>query len=157
MNMVTLEYGLLAGLATLLLIAAITDWRSRLINNWLTGTIAITAPLYWWATGLGLWPDVAIQIGIAVAVFSVFAAFFALGAMGGGDVKLLGALALWLPLLAMLKLLLVMSILGGVLTLIMLVIHKWQRALGKPEIPYGIAISLAGLWVMIERNFNHFG
>ena len=77
--------------------------------------------------------------------------------MGGGDVKLLGALALWLPLLAMLKLLLIMSILGGVLTLIMLAIHRWQRALGKPEIPYGIAISLAGLWVMIERNFNHFG
>ena len=71
MNMVILEYGLLAGLATLLLIAAITDWRSRLINNWLTGTIAITAPLYWWATGLGLWPDVAIQIGIAVVVFAV--------------------------------------------------------------------------------------
>jgi prepilin peptidase CpaA len=94
MNMVILEYGLLAGLATLLLIAAITDWRSRLINNWLTGTIAITAPLYWWATGLGLWPDVAIQIGIAVVIFAIFAAFFALGAMGGGDVKLLGALAL---------------------------------------------------------------
>ncbi|MEK6637468.1 MAG: prepilin peptidase [Pseudomonadota bacterium] len=157
MNMVILEYGLLAGLATLLLIAAITDWRSRLINNWLTGTIAIAAPLYWWATGLVIWPDVAIQIGISVAVFAIFSGLFALGAMGGGDVKLLTALALWLPLLAMLKLLLVMSILGGVLTVVMLIVHKSQRALGKPEIPYGIAISLAGLWVMFERNFNHFG
>lgn len=157
MNMVTLEYGLLAGLATLLLIAAITDWRSRLINNWLTGTIAITAPLYWWATWNGLWPEVAIQIGMALVIFAVFAAFFALGAMGGGDVKLLTALALWLPLFAMIKLLFIMSIIGGVLTVLMLAIHKWQRALGKPEIPYGIAISLAGLWVMIERNFNHFG
>lgn len=157
MNIITLEYGLLIGLATLLLVAAITDWRSRLINNWLTGTIAITAPLYWWATGLALWPDVGVQIAIGVGVFAVFATFFALGTMGGGDVKLLGALALWLPLFAMIKLLFVMSILGGILTLIMLIIHKWQRALGKPEIPYGIAISMAGLWVIFERNFNHFG
>ena len=157
MNIITLEYGLLIGLATLLLVAAITDWRSRLINNWLTGTIAITAPLYWWATGLALWPDVGVQIAIGVGIFAVFATFFALGTMGGGDVKLLGALALWLPLFAMIKLLFVMSILGGILTLIMLIIHKWQRALGKPEIPYGIAISMAGLWVIFERNFNHFG
>ena len=106
----------------------------------LTTPLAVCA-----ATGLGLWPDIPIQIGIAVAVFAVFAAFFALGAMGGGDVKLLTALALWLPLIAMMKLLLVMSILGGLLTLIMLIIHKWQRALGKPEIPYGIAISLRAL------------
>lgn len=157
MNMTLPEYGLLGGLATLLLIAAITDWRSRLINNWLTGTIAIAAPLYWWATGLALWPGIAIQFGLAISVFALFAAFFSLGAMGGGDVKLLTALALWMPFAAMIKLLFAMSILGGVLTLIMLAIHKWKKALGKPEIPYGIAISLAGLWVMFERNFNHFG
>jgi prepilin peptidase CpaA len=157
MNMVFLEYGLLAGLATLLLVAAVTDWRSRLINNWLTGTIALTAPLYWWATGLAPWPDIPIQLGIGLGVFALFAAFFALGAMGGGDVKLLTALALWLPLLAMIRLLVIMSILGGILTLVMLLIHKWHRALGKPEVPYGIAISIAGLWVMFERNFNHFG
>lgn len=157
MNMVFLEYGLLAGLATLLAIAAVTDWRSRLINNWLTGTIALAAPLYWWATGLALWPDVMIQLGIGLGVFALFTLFFALGAMGGGDVKLLTALALWLPLLAMVRLLIIMSILGGILTLVMLLIHKWRHAIGKPEIPYGIAISLAGLWVMFERNFNHFG
>lgn len=157
MNMAFLEYGLLAGLATLLLVAAVTDWRSRLINNWLTGSIALAAPLYWWATGLDLWPDMAWQIGLAIAVFALFAVFFALGAMGGGDVKLLTALALWLPMVPMLNLLLIMSVLGGVLTIIMLGLHKWRQAEGRPEIPYGIAISLAGLWVLAERNLNHFG
>lgn len=157
MDMIYLEYGLLAGLATLLAVAAVTDWRSRLINNWLTGSIALAAPLYWWTTGLDLWPGVAWQIGLAVGVFALFASFFALGAMGGGDVKLLTALALWLPGLQMMNLLLIMSVLGGILTLIMLGLHKWRQASGRPEIPYGIAISLAGLWVLAERNLNHFG
>ena len=157
MNISIYEYGLLGGLATLLVIAAVTDWRSRLIHNWLTATIALCAPLYWLATGLSFWPEMAIQIALGLVIFIIFAGFFALGAMGGGDVKLIGALALWLPLFAMMKLLFIMSILGGMLTLIMLILHKLQRKLGKPEIPYGIAISFAGLWVMFERNINHFG
>ena len=36
------------------------------------------------------------QIGIAALVFTIFTGLFAIGAMGGGDVKLLGAMALWL-------------------------------------------------------------
>ena len=52
---------------------------------------------FWWAIGLPLWPDVAIQVGVAALVFGLFAIAFAMGAMGGGDVKLIGALALWLP------------------------------------------------------------
>ncbi len=157
MKNIIIEYVLLGGLATLLMIAAITDWRSRLINNWLTGTIALMTPLYWIVSGLAFWPDMAIQTALGLGIFAVFAGFFAVGAMGGGDVKLLGALALWMPLIPMIKLLIVMSILGGVLTLIMLIIHRAQKALGQPEIPYGIAISLAGLWIIYERNFNHFG
>lgn len=153
----TFEYGLIAGLATLLLIACVTDWRHRLINNWLTGSIALAAPLFWMATGLALWPDIVLQIALAAIVFAIFAGIFALGAMGGGDVKLLTALALWFPAIEMLRLLLVMSVLGGILTLLMLIYHKLRKAPGKPEIPYGIAIALAGLWGMFERNFNHFG
>ena len=41
--------------------------------------------------------------------------------MGGGDVKLIGALALWLPWQAVLVLLVIMSLAGGVLTLAMLI------------------------------------
>ena len=76
--------------------------------------------------------------------------FFAIGAMGGGDVKLIAALGLWFPLGHMMNLLLVMSILGGVLTLAMLVHHKFTKKPGRPEIPYGIAISAAGLCVIFQ-------
>jgi prepilin peptidase CpaA len=150
------EYVLSAVLAVLLLRAAYTDWRARDIANGLNLTIALLAPLYWWASGISIWPDVGIQIATATGVFAVGTLFFYLGAMGGGDVKLLSALALWLPGLVMLRLAVIMSLAGGFLTLALLIHHKWMKAPGKPEIPYGLAISFGGLWVMCERNLNHF-
>ena len=152
----TIQIGLLAALGVGLLYASYTDLRSRIIENWLNLAIALAAPLYWWASGLSLWPDVAIQLGFGLGITAVFAGFFALGAMGGGDVKLLGALALWFAPLTFLSLLIVMSILGGILTLIFLERHKRAKTEGQPEIPYGVAISMAGLWIIYERYLNHF-
>jgi len=153
----TPEIALLGLLAILLLIGAVTDWQRRSIDNWLTGAIALAAPLYWWATGLGWWPDIALQLGIASAVLAIGIGLFAVGAMGGGDVKLLGGLALWFPGLVMLRLSIIMSIAGGILTLLMLIRHKVSKSEASLEVPYGIAISLAGLWVIYERNLNQFG
>ena len=60
-------------------------------------------------------------------MFALFAAAFALGAMGGGDVKLVAAIALWLPAQAVFALLFIMSIAGGALTLAMFVRHRLAR------------------------------
>jgi prepilin peptidase CpaA len=142
------KYGLLAGLAIALLIAAFTDLRHRKIGNWLTGAIALGAPLFWWASGLSLWPDIAWQIGVAFATFAVLAALFAMRMMGGGDVKLLSALALWIAPLLFLKLIIVMALLGGVLTIVFGGWHVIRRQREKLAIPYGVAIAMAGLWVL---------
>lgn len=139
---------LLGLLAVLLLVAAWEDIRARTIGNGLNAAIALVAPLWWWATGLALWPDIAAQLGCALAVFAVFAGMFAFGAMGGGDVKLLTVLALWFPPIPLLRLLFVMAIAGGVLTLLMVAIHAARRAAGRPEIPYGVAIAAAALFGM---------
>lgn len=141
---------LLALLAVALIVAAVGDWRRRLIENWLTGGIALTAPLLWVAQGYGLWPDIGVQVLLALALFLFFLIFFALGAMGGGDVKLIAALGLWFPIGHMMNLLVIMSILGGILTLAMLIHHRVARKPGRPEIPYGIAISAAGLWIIFQ-------
>ena len=90
------RYLLLGGLAIALLVAAFTDIRRRQIDNWLNAAIAAGAPLYWWASGLSLWPGVAWQLGVAAVTLVVLAGLFAIRAMGGGDVKLLTALALWI-------------------------------------------------------------
>jgi len=139
-----------------MLLAAIGDWRTRTIPNWLNGLIALLAIPFWWSIGLSLWPGVALQIGLALAVFSLFAIAFRFGAMGGGDVKMAAALALWLPFAGVVKLLAVMSIAGGVLTLAMVAAHRMAKASGQPEIPYGIAIAFGGFWLIGERILNQF-
>lgn len=143
-----LHYGLLTCLAIALLIAAFTDIKRRQIDNWLTGAIALGAPLFWWSSGLALWPDVAMQFGVAVLVFAVLAILFAVGMMGGGDVKLLTALALWIAPTQFMQLLIIMALVGGLLTIVMGGWHVIKRQREKISIPYGVAISSAGLWVL---------
>lgn len=147
---------LIAILAAALVAAAVGDWRSRIIPNWLNAAIALLAVPFWWASGLSLWPDMALQVAVAAGVFALFALAFYLGAMGGGDVKLVAALALWLPAVAVLKLMVIMSIAGGLLTLAMVIPHRLAKSAGQPEIPYGIAIAFAGFWLIGERILNQF-
>lgn len=112
-----ISYGLLGLLAIGLLFASVTDLKRREIDNWLNATIALTAPAFWWACGLPLWPDVALHVGVALAAFAIAAGLFAIGQMGGGDVKLIAALALWFPPALFLQMLIVMAVLGYVLTM----------------------------------------
>jgi prepilin peptidase CpaA len=149
-------YGLLAMLAIALLHAAYTDIIRREIEDWLNAGIALAAPVFWWACGLSLWPDVAIQLALGLGVFIFFTLMFALGAMGGGDVKLLGAIALWFPWGVMAKIAIVMSLIGAVLTIAVVAAHKMRKQPGQPEVPYGVAIAMAAMWPVGERFFNHF-
>src|SRR5262245_58617163 len=132
---------LLALLAAMLLAACWCDLKARTIPNLLNLAVALLAIPFWWSLGLALWPDVALQLGVAALVFCLFAVAFAFGAMGGGDVKLVAAIALWLPWPSVVALLFIMSVAGGALTLAMLIRHRLARAGGKLEIPYGVAIA----------------
>ncbi|MBI1403422.1 MAG: peptidase [Porphyrobacter sp.] len=144
----TIHYGLLIALAIALVFAAFTDIRRRQIDNWLNGAIALGAPLFWWSSGLALWPDVAIQLGVALAAFALLAGLFALKMMGGGDVKLLTVLALWIPPMFFMQLLIVMALAGGVLTIVMGMWHVMRRQRDRLAVPYGVAIAFGGLWVL---------
>ena len=148
-----LQYGLLIGLAIALLVAAYTDLKSRRIDNWLNGAIALGAPLFWWASGLNLWPDVAIQLGLALGVFAIFAALFAAGLLGGGDVKLLTSLALWLTPAAFMQLLMVMALAGGAIAVWFVIRRVVWRPKTPGVLPYGVAIAAGGLWVIALTYF----
>jgi prepilin peptidase CpaA len=86
----------------------------------------------------------------------LFAGMFYLNVMGGGDVKLAGALALWFTPYETLTLIVVMSIAGGLLTLVVLAGHRLRRKEGRPEVPYGVAIAVGGMWLLAQRFLNHF-
>lgn len=147
---------LLAILALLLVVAAVIDVRTYTISNRLNVAIALLAPAFWWSTGQPLWPNVAIQLALAVGVFTLLALPFYLGMMGGGDVKLGAALALWFPPDAILGFLVIMSLAGGVLTLVVMIVHRLRKKEGRPEIPYGVAIAIGALAILTQRFLNQF-
>jgi prepilin peptidase CpaA len=77
--------------------AALTDVRVRRIPNLVTGALALAAlPLALWAGPAAF----GAALAVAATVFVLGAGCFALGVLGGGDVKLLAAasLALGYPL-----------------------------------------------------------
>jgi prepilin peptidase CpaA len=148
---------LLAGLALLLIVAAVTDLRSRIIPNWLVATIAVMAPLFWWAGGVAFYPDALERICAAYLLFLMFFGIFCMRGMGGGDVKLGAALALWFPPLVTVAFVVITSIAGALVTVAAWIHHnKIKQAEGKTLVPYGIAISFAGLTILTQRFLNQF-
>jgi prepilin peptidase CpaA len=151
MNMDHLTYALLGGLAIALLFCMYSDIRHRLIYNKVTFSIALAAPLYWLATEQYDLATVGLHLLTGALVFAFFAAMFNFGLMLGGDVKLFTALAFWFHWIEVLKLMLYASLIGGVVTIVFFVIHKLRKQEGRTMIPYGVAISLSGLWTVVNQ------
>jgi len=140
---------LTAILFILILLAAIEDgWRMK-ISNLISGAIALGAFAALLLDGpvVGFWQNLA----LFAAVLVVGTMMFARGWMGGGDIKLLAASALWFDLMSGWKLMVAIAIAGGLETLIIMALRRlpWpdamrQRALllrRRGDIPYGIAIA----------------
>lgn len=140
-----ISYALLAALATALLVAAITDLRRREIDNWLNAAIAIAAPLYWLAAGLD-WVGVVFQLALALLTFMAACGLFAMRQMGGGDVKLLSALALWFVPGSFVQLIIIMGVLGGAASIAFAVFN--MRRLPGESLRDGLSTLAAALWVM---------
>jgi prepilin peptidase CpaA len=151
-------------LTLLLLIAMGTDVARYIIPNWLNALVLLLYPAMLWTVPGGA--DVPWLHGIygMLSVFAVGYALFAFNIMGGGDVKLLAALSLWMGFgIGLAKFLIFASVLGGFLTLILLGARVFAVGVGghmkRPPtlprllshgepVPYGIAISLGFLMVL---------
>ena len=151
---------LLLALAATLVMAAVIDTRTFTISNRVSGAVALGAPLYWLSVGVDPFPGMAIQLAAGAIVFAVLAAAFYAGMMGGGDVKLAAALALWFSPAGTIKFLTLMAIAGGVLTVGILLWHRARKGAGRPKIPYGVAIAAGALFVLApilaQRFLNQF-
>ncbi|MGE5563929.1 MAG: prepilin peptidase [Bacillota bacterium] len=147
---------LLAALAAILVVAAVIDVRTFTISNRLNLTVALLAPVYWASVALSPWPGVAVQLAAAATVFVVMAGAFYAGMMGGGDVKLAAAIALWFSPFTTLRFLVLTSLAGGVLTLVVVALHRARKREGRPEIPYGVAIAFGALAILTQRFLNQF-
>ena len=157
-NLVLIAFILLMGTA------AFEDFRRFIIPNPLTIGLCVLWPLYF-ATAPSLAAALS-AIGCGAAVFIVGAVLFARGYVGGGDVKLLSAAALWAGPAGIANLLLLTGILGGALALFLLVpagsrITAAARGLlGQPTpdsaapryVPYGVPIAIAAVIVVLSPN-----
>ena len=147
---------LLLWLAAMLIVAAVIDIRTFTISNRLNLAVTLGAPVYWLSIALAPWPGMVTQLAAGGIVFALLACAFYLGMMGGGDVKLAGALALWFPPAGTIRFLVFMSLAGGALTLGIVAWHKVLRREGRPQIPYGVAIAFGGLAILAQRFLNQF-
>lgn len=164
-----LHIAALAGFGGLMLVAAIEDLRRLTIPNQLILALCALWPLYVLANPTLI--EVLGALGCAAAVFVVGALCFARGYVGGGDVKLLAATALWAGPYSTLQLLMLTGVLGGVLALFLLMppgayIATLARAKLGPgpdadaesmtstPVPYAIAIAGAAVIVIFVPHFR---
>ncbi len=144
-------------LPAMVIIAAMTDLTSMTIPNWISLALLGVFPLAALAAGLS-WSEVGVHVGVGLAAFAIGIGMFALNWLGGGDVKVMAALSLWLGLTGIGPFLLWTAIAGGVLGVAVILARSTLQpvAAGAPgwvgnllaprgKIPYGIAICAGAL------------
>lgn len=158
----------LAGFAALMAAAAVEDFRRLVIPNRLVAGLCILWPLH-----LGTAPDATMAaavaaVGGAAAVLFAGTLLFARGMIGGGDVKLFSAAALWAGAAALPPLFALTGLIGGLLALFFLTplgvrITASRRlvcgaanvsAIAADPLPYGVAIAAAALIVTLAPHLG---
>jgi prepilin peptidase CpaA len=166
-----------AGWAVLVVaaVACVTDIRTRRVPNGLT-FCAAAAGVAFSLLAAG-WPGAGMSVAGWLVGCAIFLPFFALGGMGGGDVKLLAAIGAWLGPTAVVWVALYTALAGGVMALAVSLITGyvrqsfvnlwgllifWRiagiqpmpgltlRTSGSPRLPYALAIgagTVAALWL----------
>jgi prepilin peptidase CpaA len=130
----------------LLATAVISDMRYRLIPDWAAGGLLL---LFLLSNAIdGSWSALGDGLAAAALLFAVGAAFFYMGWLGGGDVKLMAGVAAWAGLGGLPQFALLTSLIGGVLSVLYAgwaISGRWRgmaQPLDQVEVPYGVAIAL---------------
>jgi len=150
------------GFIFVLAFAAISDYQRLVIPNWIS--IALCGLFLAHSLKAYVWPEIAWHVAIGLGTFLCAFALYAFGIFGGGDVKLLGAIALWAGPEHIVEFAILTGLLGGVLGLLVLAARLVVRNLpefaertgatwnlarwGRDGVcPYGIAIAFAAVLV----------
>lgn len=152
----------------LLLYVATIDVATRLIRNELCLALALLGI----AAQLTSPAQLAQSLMAAAILFLLLLVIYMRGWTGGGDVKLLIALAVGLPLTGVIDLLTITALAGGVLALAHLLmrllpyprlapagsslarrvyaVERWRHLRHAP-LPYGVAIACGGIWTVLSK------
>src|SRR5262245_7089118 len=131
--------------------AIVSDFRHLKIPNWLCVMLAVAflpyCALFWSNI------DLLSHLKITLVVFPLSFLFYYLKWLGGGDVKFLTALSLWMGPPHILAFLMLMAVLGSLLAILILylrwfpnvqsrlprIVRRWAE---ESVCPYGIAIGI---------------
>jgi len=150
--------------------AAISDIRYYILSNRLNMAIAVLYPVYLLCLSFEYaplpWQEIAWAFGIALIIFLFCFGLFAIGAMGGGDVKMIPLVAIWAGPALVMDFLLITTLVGGVFSAVLIVKKRLKKASqsskssksseninllmsekGMNKVPYGVGIALGGLYV----------
>src|SRR4051794_29217321 len=152
----------------LLLYVATIDVATRLIRNEICLVLALLGIAAQFASPM----QVAGSLICAAILLMLLLVIHQRGWIGGGDVKLLVALAIGLPLAGVIELLTVTALAGGLLAMVHLMmrllphprlapggssfvrrvyaIERWRHLRHAP-LPYGVAIACGGIWTIFSR------
>jgi prepilin peptidase CpaA len=152
----------------LLLYVAIFDIATRLIRNEICLILALLGIAVQFVSPM----HVTETLLAAAILLLLLLVIYQRGWIGGGDVKLLVALAIGLPLMGVIQLLAVTALAGGVLALVHLMmrllpypqlapagsslvrrvyaVERW-RNLRRAPLPYGVAIACGGIWTALSQ------
>ncbi|MFM9848723.1 MAG: prepilin peptidase [Hyphomicrobiaceae bacterium] len=139
--------------------AIVSDLRRLIIPNWIPVALAVTFPIFALVhAGLDRIPA---HLAIAAVVFLISLIFFVADWMGGGDIKLLAALMLWVGPGTTPEFLVVMSLLGAMLAIALMIVRSFSSTVDPwgqivvvrrivelarlGQCPYGVAIGLSAL------------
>ena len=142
-----------------MIFAGLRDLTTMTIPNWLTLTLVV---VFFVAAAMTSMPlgEIGLHTVVGFVALLVGMVLFARGWIGGGDAKLMAAVALWVGWAQALPYFVVASIFGGALTLAILgyrnlplpafvMRHDWAMRLhDRTEgVPYGLALAAAALLI----------
>lgn len=133
-------------------------WNRRLPNVWVGFYAFIFLGV---AFGLDFgWEQISLHLLVAFITLVIAAGLFALRWLGGGDVKLWAAVMLWAGPHLWLQALVIGTLAGAVVALLSLLAAKltrlprapgqrfWRLLSADRGVPYGVGLSLAGIYVL---------
>ncbi len=163
----------LVPLAVCLLIAVVWDVRVRRIPNSVCGAIAVAGlgAQFWDAGAL----DALAALGAGVGTIALLFVFWTRGGIGGGDVKLAGAVAIWVGPRLLPVYWLAAAMAGGVTATVCLLasrsavrreirqnltlaalyqtmpdVSSVRQTQGRVSVPYGVAIAAGAVFVWLR-------
>ncbi len=166
-----LEKYFLIGAVLVASAGAVSDARSARIPNWLTYSGLSAALLLRFAV-LG-WGGLKSGVAGMLAAGGLFLILFVMGAMGGGDMKLMATVGAWVGSAQVVTIVLVAALAGGFLAVLYIIFGRrgrqtlWNlvelirfwltsgfqphpelnvRESGSQRVPFGVAIAMAALY-----------